>query len=163
MKHLSLAAVLAIALLTAVPTLASPLTDLALASPLTAQGVTRELMVEIMTRHGLLARIDNDSKGNVIVKSRVAEINFDVYFFDCTDGGCREIQFAAGWTNSTASQAKINEWNTNKRYLRVYSKPGKVIWAEQDAIVGRGTTENIDEYLTTWATVIAIFKTFMEL
>lgn len=154
MKHLSLAAVLAIALLTAAPALASPLTE---------QGVTRELMVEIMTRHGLPARIDKDSKGNVIVKSRVAEINFDVYFFDCTDGGCREIQFAAGWTNRTASPAKINEWNTQKRYLRVYSKPGKVIWAEQDAIVGRGTTENIDEYLTTWATVIAIFKTFMNL
>ncbi|HEY5504292.1 MAG TPA: YbjN domain-containing protein [Sedimentisphaerales bacterium] len=154
MKHLSLAAVLAIALLTAVPAVASPLTE---------QGVTRELMVEIMTRHGLPARIDKDSKGNVIVKSRVADVNFDVYFFDCTDDGCREIQFAAGWTNSTASQAKINEWNTNKRYLRVYSKPGKVIWAEQDVIVGRGTTENIDEYLTTWATVIAIFKTFMNL
>lgn len=154
MKHLSLAAVLTIALLAAAPALASPLTE---------QGVTRELMVEIMTRHGLPARIDKDSKGNVIVKSRVAEVNFDVYFFNCTDGGCREIQFAAGWTNSTATTAKINEWNTNKRYLRVYSKPGKVIWAEQDAIVGRGTTENIDEYLTTWATVIAIFKTFMNL
>ena len=50
-----------------------------------------------------------------------------------------------------------------KRYLRVYSKPGKIIWAEQDVIVGRTTTENIDEYLTTWTTVIAIFKTFMDL
>jgi hypothetical protein len=154
MKHLSLAAVLATALLTAAPAVAGPLTE---------QGVTREEMVEIMTGHGLPARIDKDSKGNVIVKSRVAEVNFDVYFFDCTDGGCREIQFAAGWTNSTASQAKVNEWNATKRYLRVYSKPGKIIWAEQDAIVGRGTTENIEEYLTTWATVIAIFKTFMNL
>ena len=154
MKHLNLATVLAIALTAAAP---------AGAETLTAQGVTREKMVAIMIRHGLPARIDKDSSGNVIVKSRVADVNFDVYFFDCTAGGCREIQFAAGWTNSTASQAKINEWNTNKRYLRVYSKPGKVIWAEQDAIVGRGTTENIDEYLTTWATVIAIFKTFMNL
>jgi Putative bacterial sensory transduction regulator len=154
MKHLSSSAVLAIALLAVAPALASVLSE---------QGVTRELMVEITTRHGLPARIDKDSKGNVIVKSRVAEINFDVYFFDYTDGGYREIQFAAGWTNSTAFQARINEWNTTKRYLRVYSKLGKIIWAEQDVIVGRGTTENIDEYLTTWATVIAIFKTFMKL
>ena len=154
MKHLSLAAVLAIALLTAVPTLASPLTE---------QGVTRELMVEIMTRHGLPARIDKDSKGNVIVKSRVAEVNFDVYFFNCTDGGCREIQFAAGWTNSTASQAKVNEWNTTKRYLRAYSKPGNVIWAEQDAVVGRGTTDNIEDYVTTWGTMLVQFKEFMKL
>jgi hypothetical protein len=116
MKHLSLAAVLAVTLSAAAPAVASPLTE---------QSVTRELMVEIMTRHGLPARIDKDSKSNVIVKSRVAEVNFDVYFFDCTDDGCREIQFAAGWTNSTASQAKINEWNTTKRYLRVYGSSAK--------------------------------------
>src|SRR5664279_2225801 len=154
MKHLSSAAVLAVALLTAAPACAETLTE---------QGVTREKMVAIMTRHGLPARIDKDSKGNVIVKSRIIDINYDVYFFDCTDAGCREIQFAAGWSNSKASQDKINEWNTTKRYLRAYSKPNKVIWAEQDVIVGRTTTENIDEYLTTWATVIAIFKKFMDL
>ena len=45
----------------------------------------------------------------------------------------------------------------------LYSKPEKVIWAEQDAVVGRGTTENNDEYLRTWGTAIAIFKKFMDL
>ena len=120
-------------------------------------------MVEIMTRHGLPARIDKDSKGNVIVKSRIIDINYDVYFFNCTDGGCREIQFAAGWTDSTASLDRINEWNTTKRYLRVYSKPGNVIWAEQDAVVGRGTTDNIEDYVTTWGTMLVQFKEFMKL
>ena len=154
MKHLSSAAVLAIALTAAAPAAAETLTE---------QGVTREQMVKIMTAHGLPARIDKDSSDNVIVKSRVDDINFDVYFFDCNDGSCREIQFAAGWSNSTASADKINEWNTTKRYLRAYSKPNKVIWAEQDVIVGRTTTENIDEYLTTWSTAIVRFKEFMNL
>jgi hypothetical protein len=44
MKHLSSAAVLAVALLTAAPACAETLTE---------QGVTREKMVAIMTRHGL--------------------------------------------------------------------------------------------------------------
>jgi hypothetical protein len=154
MKHLSSAAVLAIALTAAAPAAAETLTE---------QGVTREQMVKIMTAHGLPARIDKNSSDNVIVKSRVDDINFDVYFFDCNDASCREIQFAAGWSNSTASADKINEWNTTKRYLRAYSKPNKVIWAEQDVIVGRTTTENIDEYLTTWSTALARFKEFMNL
>ena len=154
MKHLSSTAVLAIALTAAAP---------ACAETLTAQGVTREKMVAIMIRHGLPARIDKDSSDNVIVKSRVDDINFDVYFFDCNDASCREIQFAAGWSNNTASADKINEWNTTKRYIRAYSKPGKVIWAEQDVIVGRTTTENIDEYLTTWSSALARFKEFMNL
>jgi len=154
MKHLNLATVLAIALTTAAP---------AGAETLTAQGVTREKMVAIMIRHGLPARIDKDSKGNVIVKSRIIDINYDVYFFDCTDAGCREIQFAAGWSDSKASQDRINEWNTTKRYLRAYSKPGNIIWAEQDAILGRGTTDNIEDYLTTWGTMLVQFKEFMKL
>ena len=153
MKHLSSAAVLAIALTAAAPAAAETLTE---------QGVTREQMVKIMTAHGLPARIDKNSSDNVIVKSRVDDINFDVYFFDCNDASCREIQFAAGWSNNTASADKINEWNTTKRYLRVYSKPGKVIWAEQDVLVTRGTTENLDDCLALWPKMIVQFKTFMK-
>ena len=100
--------------------------------------------------HGLPAKLDKDSKGNEIVKSSYSGINFDVYFYDCASGRCSSIQFAAGWTNSNASQARINEWEHHQRYLRVYSKPGKIIWAEQDLVVSRGTTENIDDCLTWW-------------
>jgi len=137
----------------------------ALAFELPERGVTREQMVDIMTKHGLSAHIAKDERDNVIVRSRLdsSKINFDVYFFHCIDGACREIQFAAGWSNSPASPGQINEWNTTKRYLRVYWKPNKVIWAEQDAIVGRGTSENIDDYLTTWEDVITEFKKFMKL
>jgi hypothetical protein len=154
MKHLIFAAVVAAALMSAMPAFASPLNE---------QGITREEMVEVMLADGLPAKIDKDSRGNVIVRSRVSDINFDVYFFDCTDNRCGAIQFAAGWSNSTASEARINEWNTTKRYLRVYSKPGKVIWAEQDVLVTRSTTENLDDCLALWPKMIAQFKTFMKL
>ena len=154
MKHSGIAAALAIALWAAAPALASPIGD---------QGVTRGEMAEIMAAHGMPAKLNKDSKGNEIVSSSVAGINFDVYFYDCNAGRCSSIQFAAGWTNSSASQAKINEWNTTKRYLRVYSKPGKVIWAEQDAVVSRSSTENIEDCLTWWEKMITQFKPFMNL
>jgi hypothetical protein len=146
MKHLIFAAVVAAALMSAMPAFASPLNE---------QGITREEMVEVMLADGLPAKIDKDSRGNVIVRSRVSDINFDVYFFDCTDNRCGAIQFAGGWSNSSASEARINEWNTTKRYLRVYSKPGKVIWAEQDVLVTRSTTENLDDCLALWRKMIA--------
>ena len=154
MKHSAIAAALAFALLAAAP---------ASASPVTAQGVTRGEVAEILAAHGMPAKLKNDSKGNEIVSSSVSGINFDVYFYDCNSGRCSSIQFAAGWTNSNASQARINEWNTTKRYLRVYSKPGKIIWAEQDLVVSQGTTENIDDCLTWWEKMITQFKTFMKL
>ena len=125
--------------------------------------MTRGEVADILAAHGMSAKLATDSKGNEIVSSSVSGINFDVYFYDCNGGRCSSIQFAAGWTNSNASQARINEWNTTKRYLRVYSKPGKVIWAEQDLVVSRGTTENIDDCLTWWEKMITQFKTFMKL
>ena len=154
MTYAKLATVLAIGFLAAAPAAAFDLPE---------QGLSRQQMVDIMTKHGLTARIDKDDRDNVIVRSRVAGINFDVYFFHCVDGSCREIQFAAGWNKSPATPGQVNEWNTTKRYLRVYWKPNQVIWAEQDVIVGRGTSENIDDYLTTWEDVIVEFKSFMKL
>jgi hypothetical protein len=79
-------------------------------------------------------------------------------------GAAAPFSLPPAGTNSSASQARINEWNTTKRYLRVYSKPGKIVWAEQDLVVSRGSSENIDDCLTWWEKkMITQFKTFMNL
>jgi hypothetical protein len=38
-----------------------------------------------------------------------------------------------------------------------------VIWAEQDIVVTRSTTENIDDCLALWPRMLTQFKTFMNL
>ena len=81
----------------------------------------------------------------MIVKSSYSGINFEIYFYDCASERCAAIQFAAGRSNSSVGEARINERNTTKRYIRVYSKPGKLIWAEQDQVVSHGSNENIDD------------------
>jgi len=99
MKRVNFAAGLAIALFCAAPGWASPLNE---------AGVTREQMIDIMTRHGLPAHMDKDSNGVVIVKSRVVDVNYDVYFYNCVAGSCNQIQFAAGWSNANVSESKVN-------------------------------------------------------
>ena len=134
------------------------------AGPLPQSGISFQQMVEIMTRHGLPATISRDSNGVQIITSRVININFDVYFYECQNGFCRDIQFAAGWSNATgATPDRVNEWNTTKRFIRAYWKPGNVVWAEQDARISLGSTENIDEDLTLWPQMLGEFKTFMHL
>ncbi len=71
-KHSSLSAVVALALLFAAPLFAGE------------QGITPKETVEIMLADALPAKIDKDGRGNVIVRSRVSDINFDVYFLACT-------------------------------------------------------------------------------
>ena len=135
----------------------------AFATPVPARGISPEQMVQLMTKRGLPAKIGKDSNGTLIISSRVVDVNFDVYFYECASNYCRDIQFAAGWSNSTAAPERINEWNTTKRFVRVYWKPGNVIWAEEDARISRGSTENIDEQLALWPQMLIEFKQFMHL
>ncbi|MDE2229982.1 MAG: YbjN domain-containing protein [Alphaproteobacteria bacterium] len=116
-----------------------------------------------MTKRGLPAKITKDSDGTTIITSRVSGVNFDTYFYECQNGICRDVQFAAGWSNSSATPDRVNQWNTTKRFVRVYWKSGHVLWAEMDARIALGTTENIDEYMALWPEMLREFKDFMHL
>ncbi len=133
----------------------------AIAAPIGPAGISVQEMANLMSKRGLPAKIGKDSNGVTIISSRVVEVNFDVYFYECAKGVCRDIQFAAGWSNNTATPERINQWNTTKRFVRVYWKPGDIIWAEMDARISRGTTENIDEQLALWPQMLIEFKHFM--
>jgi len=135
----------------------------ALADAVPKAGITMDDMAFLMSKHGLPTKIEKDSKGREIIKSRVAGINFDVYFYNCENGRCRDIQFAAGWQLKAVSSDRINAWNTEKRFLRVYWKPGNVMFAEHDLRVAETTTENIDEALELWPALLEEFKEFMKL
>ena len=125
-----------------------------------AQGITREEMAKVLTEHGMPAKLGKDSNGVDIISSRATDVNFDMYFYECHDGRCRDIQFAAGWSNANVTPQQVNEWNTTKRFLRVYTKPGKIIWAEMDARIAYGTTANIEEYVVLWPEMLREFKEF---
>jgi hypothetical protein len=118
----------------------------AFAAPIPAGGITMDQMAKLMTARGWSAKITEDAKGNQIIKSRAADVNFDVYFYNCANDRCRDIQFAAGWSKVTTAPSRINQWNTEKRFLRVYWKEGNVLWAELDSRVARSTTENINRW-----------------
>jgi hypothetical protein len=133
----------------------------AFASPVPARGISPEQMVQIMVKRGLPAKIGKDSDGTLIISSRVIDVNFDVYFYQCAAGYCRDIQFAAGWSDANTTPERVNEWNTTKRFVRAYWKSGNVLWAEEDARISRGTTENIDEQLALWPQMLSEFKQFM--
>jgi hypothetical protein len=75
----------------------------------------------------------------------------------------RRLSRARSTSKVSRERKWSRSWNTTKRCLRVYSKPGKVIWAEQNVLVTRSTTENLDDCLALWPKMIVQFKTFMNL
>lgn len=151
-------AVTLLGLLTAAPAFA-----LVTSVPVSPAGVTREEIAKLMTQYGWPAKLAKDSNGTPIISSRAAGVNFDVYFYECHDGRCTDLQFAAGWSNAKVTPDQVNQWNADKRFLRSYWKPGNVVWAEMDARVARGTTGNIQEYLALWPTLLHEFTSFMHI
>jgi len=158
MKRVSACTAVIVTLLAATPAFAA-----VTSAPVSAAGITREEMVQLMTQRGWSAKIDKDSSGTPVVSSRVNGVNFDMYFYECTRGRCTDIQFAAGWSNAKVTPDQINQWNTTKRFLRAYWKPGNILWTEMDARIALGSTGNIDEYLALWPQMLHEFTSFMHI
>ena len=135
----------------------------ALAKPLPAGGITRQEAADWLSAKGYPARVHPDSNGLSIVTSKISGVTFDIYFFGCERDRCKGIQYAAGWSGVSASSvAKVNNWNTEYRYLRTYSRDGNVVFAEYDVDIGPGGSwELLDRSLERFGEMIPTFKTYM--
>ena len=128
-------------------------------------GVTYEEIAAWLKEKGMPATIQKDARGNQIVSTSVNGVKFGVYFFDCQNGKCGSVQFAAGFqrNNKTVLQ-RVNEWNRTKRWGRAYLDDSNGIWVEMDNdLTPGGTYEILDDELATWKKVVEGFKSFFDL
>jgi hypothetical protein len=134
-----------------------------------AGGLTYEEVASWLRASGYPATIKPDTSDGAkpyerIVSSSIDGINYDIYFYGCSDGRCDSIQYAAGWPNPNGSRDRINGWNTSKRYIRAYSTASGQFWAEYDIDVSPGGTyEQLDHTLSRWRAIIGEYKTYMGL
>jgi hypothetical protein len=133
------------------------------AKPIDSAGLTRGEVAAWLKGKGYPVTATKDSNGLSILKSTTpAGVNFDVYFFDCNDAGrCPSIQFAAGWSMTTAVKLDhLNAWNREHRYMRAYVQDSGALYGELDMIIApAGTMEQLEKNRTLWNTLLAKFKT----
>ena len=136
----------------------------ALARPLPPGGITRQEAADWLSGKGYPASVHPDSNGLSIITSKISGVTFDIYFFGCERDRCKGIQYAVGWSGVSASSiAKVNNWNTEYRYLRSYSRNDDVIFAEYDVDVSPGGTwELLDKSLERFGEMVPTFKTYMD-
>jgi hypothetical protein len=146
--------------------MATPAFALVNAAPISAAGITPAEMANVMTQYGWTAKLGKASDGSPIITSQAAGATFYVYFYECHDGRCSDIQFAASWSNAVPPRFtldRVNGWNRTHRFVRAYLSPGNLITASLDARIAYGTTANVQEYLGLWRTVLGEFKSSMGL
>ncbi len=130
-------------------------------------GLTYEEVATWLRASGYPATVKQDTSDGAksyerIVSSSIDGVNYDIYFYGCSDGRCDSIQYAAGWPSSPGSLDRIAAWNLSKRYIRAYSTASGQYWAEYDIDVSPGGTyEQLDKTLSRWRSIIGEYKTYM--
>lgn len=90
--------------------------------------------VEFFENAGFPARLTEDSVGDPLVEYRSNGDKMSLFFYDCTDNrDCQAVQFYSGYrTDGDVGLATINEWNTDRRFIRAYLTDEGVSRIEMD-------------------------------
>lgn len=130
-----------------------------------SRGFTLNDVVTWLQQEGYSAQIVDDTDGKQHVKSSYGGWTFGVYMFDCKDGYCGSMQFAAGFArHGTFDTSRMNEWNKLKRWARGYYDSSNDPWVEYDVdLTPGGTYELLDDEFATYRKMLDLFVEFYHL
>lgn len=119
-----------------------------------------------MQKEGFLVTQDEAEDGAPILKSRVSDSTFRVYFYSCDEqSGCSSVQFSAGYDlDAPMSALQMNTWNTENRYSRAIIDDEGDPYLRMDislATDGIGPG-NFAELLDLWRLLVEDFEQFID-
>jgi len=113
------------------------------------------------------------SKGGTVseVRSEGAEtwltvsdgpLNWMVFFYSCEAGACGDIQYAASFSNPTITEAMVNVWNREHRFLKAFFAPGEgggdqTAVVQYDVLIHGGGVEQLTDHTALWLDLVAQF------
>ena len=91
-------------------------------------------------------------------------LNWMVFFYSCEAGTCGDIQYAASFSNGTITQAMVNDWNRDRRFLTAFftaaeagREPTAVV--QYDVLIHTGDVEQLTDHTALWLDLAADFGT----
>lgn len=126
------------------------------ARPINDKGMTVEEVAAWMKSAGLEPKIKKTDKGEPYVSTVKDGVNFDVDLYDCDAGRCRALQFTASFDMKEAlALTKANEWNRQKRYVRMYiGDDGDPVFQYDANVAPGGTFEALQDDLDVFVQFI---------
>ena len=130
-----------------------------MAKPIAVQGMSVGDVAAWLQNQGYKAQIVTEKDGKSHVDSATGGTRFGVYMFDCKNNKCGSIQFSAGFdTHGAFSAQKLNEWNRDKRWSRVYVDNVNDPWIEYDVdLTPGGTYELLNDEFAIWNSELGEF------
>lgn len=89
-------------------------------------------------------------------------LSWMVFFHSCEAGACGDIQFAASFSNPTITEAMVNVWNRDHRFLKAFFAPGEgggdqTAVVQYDVLVHSADVEQLTDHTALWLDLIAEF------
>jgi hypothetical protein len=87
-----------------------------------------------------------------------------IFFYGCTADVCGDIQYAASFSNPTITQAMVNDWNRDRRFLKAAFVPGAddqepSAIVQYDLLLGPGGVEQLNDPTAVWVGMVGEFAT----
>ena len=91
-------------------------------------------------------------------------LHWVVFFYDCRDDRCAAIQYSASFSNPTITQATVNDWNRDHRFLKAYFLPAEAggdptAVVQHDVLVLSDDVAQLTESAALWLSMIGEFGT----
>lgn len=111
---------------------------------------------------GYRASTEVDGKGDPIIRSSAAGVNFSIRFFGCTDNrDCQSIQLSTGFNLSNpTTAAAMNEWNREWRYGSAWIDDEGDPYLQYDINMGGGglSADHFKNVLVLWESLLGDFQ-----
>lgn len=91
-------------------------------------------------------------------------LNWMVFFYSCAAGVCGDVQYAASFSNPAITQAMINDWNRDRRFLKAFFAPGEAggdptAVVQYDVLLHGADVEQLTDHTALWLDLAADFGT----
>jgi hypothetical protein len=153
---LAAAAVMAIA----APAAASPMTTPVQTA--TDPGVSIEAVRAWLTEKGGAVSEINRREGETWISIADGPLTWVIFFYSCQADVCGDIQYAASFSNETISQAMVNDWNRDRRFLKAFFTPGEAgrpntAVVQYDVLIHEGGVEQLTDPTALWLELVGDF------
>lgn len=135
---------------------------LAVAKDLPAGGLTIEEFASWLQKAGYQAQIQTDNSGHKSIASSTGGTRFYTDMYHCTPR-CDSLEFYAAFATKGAFNAvEMNQWNSQKRWIRVYVDKSNDPWVEMDVDLSPGGTyEGLADQFGIWRDELDSFRKFI--
>ena len=152
------AAAVALALAAPAAASAAPLTVQTAASP----GVSPEAVrAWLISKGGTVSEISREG-GETWLTVSDGPLNWMVFFYSCEAGVCGDIQYAASFSNPTITEAMVNVWNRDHRFLKAFFAPAEgdgdqTAVVQYDVLLHSADVEQLTDHTALWLDLVTEF------